>query len=97
MCGKISITKAGEFAEAARDPMKKALIFLAVCVAAAPMAVVVTLLLIPFWRWFEEKTGVESIGHSGPADWSFALVYFLILIASFGGWVLWQRKSSSRQ
>jgi hypothetical protein len=30
-----------------------------------------TLLLLPLWRWVEATTGIESIGHSGPAGWCY--------------------------
>lgn len=32
-----------------------------------------------FWDWFEARTGIESMGHSGPADWVF---YFMIGLAA---------------
>ena len=68
--------------------LKKVLISFGICIAALPVAAITTFLLVPFWRWLEEKTKIESIGHSGPADWCFVAIYFLILIASFGVWSL---------
>jgi len=47
--------------------------------AAAPLSVVTTLLLLPVWRWLEATTGIESIGHSGPAAWCYG--------ASFLAWL----------
>jgi hypothetical protein len=64
---------------------------LALCV---PLAFVVTLLLTPFWRWLEATTGIESIGHSGPADWCFDVVYCLCLAAILGAW--WRRRARTR-
>jgi hypothetical protein len=43
----------------------------------APLSILITLLLLPLWRWFEEATGIESVGHSGPALWCYALVFAL--------------------
>ena len=40
----------------------------------------VTILLVPLWRWIEADFGIEAIGHSGPAEWCFYLV-FTILVA----------------
>jgi TRAP-type C4-dicarboxylate transport system permease small subunit len=63
-------------------PMKRVLrvllALIAIVVIAAPLSVLGTLLLLPFWRWVEAATGIESIGHSGPAGWCY-LATFLIL------------------
>lgn len=51
----------------------------------------VTILLVPLWRWVESDLGVEAIGHSGPAEWCFYLVFaFLIVPALYFTWRLWQ-------
>jgi hypothetical protein len=50
---------------------------LAVLVAAIPTALVLTLLTWRLWGWIEQLTGIESLGHSGPASWCFGLVYGL--------------------
>jgi len=47
---------------------------------AAPLSIVITILLLPLWRWLEATTGIESVGHSGPAEWCYAAV-FLVLVA----------------
>jgi len=39
----------------------------------------VTILLVPLWRWVESDLGVEAIGHSGPAEWCFYLVFTLLI------------------
>jgi hypothetical protein len=49
--------------------------------AALPLSAVTTLALLPFWRLVEERYGIESVGHSGPADWCFILIYALWLTA----------------
>ena len=38
---------------------------------AVPVALAVTLLLYPVWSWLERTTGIESVGHSGPAGWCY--------------------------
>jgi hypothetical protein len=40
-----------------------------------PIAFIATILLIPLWSWIEKTYGIESIGHSGPSDWCFYVVY----------------------
>jgi hypothetical protein len=39
-----------------------------------------TLALLPFWSWLEASTWVESVGHSGPAEWCY-VVTFVVLLA----------------
>lgn len=51
-----------------RHPVLRLLLTLAWVVPAGP---VLTLVLSPFWSWLEAATGLESIGHSGPAGWCF--------------------------
>jgi hypothetical protein len=37
----------------------------------------------PFWGWFEKTTGIESLGHSGPADWVFEFMIGLSIFVIF--------------
>ncbi|NOT08360.1 MAG: hypothetical protein HOP28_09160 [Gemmatimonadales bacterium] len=53
----------------------------AILLVCLPIAVLATLALTPFWSWLERAAGVESIGHSGPAEWCYYLVYALSLLA----------------
>ena len=39
----------------------------------------VTFLLVPLWRWIEADFGIEAIGHSGPAEWCFYLVFAILM------------------
>lgn len=55
------------------------MLFFAVAIAV-PLGAVITVALFPFWSWIEASTGIESIGHSGPATWCF--VATLLPIAS---------------
>ena len=50
-------------------------------VLALPLAFVLTFLLAPLWSWIEATYGIESIGHSGPADWCFYAVYGVLIAA----------------
>ena len=43
----------------------------AIVVVCFPVSFVFTFLLTPLWSWMEATYGIESIGHSGPADWCF--------------------------
>jgi hypothetical protein len=67
--------------------VKKILVVLIVAIVALPVAAVATFLLTPFWRWLESTAHIESIGHSGPADWCFVAVYLVTLLAAVGVWL----------
>jgi hypothetical protein len=54
---------------------------LVVVLVAAPLSILTTFLLFPFWSWLEASTGIEAVGHSGPAEWCYAAV-FLVLAGS---------------
>ena len=58
------------------------LVLLGTAVAVVPVAVFVTIFLYPLWSWIEETTGIESVGHSGPADWCYVSVYVLLLLGA---------------
>jgi len=70
--------------------MGQALQVLGVVLIAAPLSIVITLLLFPFWSWLENATGIESVGHSGPAVWCYATVFLVVVTAS--GLLLFARK-----
>jgi hypothetical protein len=62
--------------------LRLALITLAVLIVCLPIAFIVTFLLSPLWSWIEAAYGIESIGHSGPSDWCFYLVYGVVSVAA---------------
>ena len=61
---------------------------IALVALALPVSVVTTFLLSPFWSWLEASTGIESIGHSGPADWCYlAVLLFILGVAVLAMWL----------
>jgi hypothetical protein len=75
--------------------MKRVLLFvLATVLIAAPLSILATFLLVPFWSWLEATTGIESIGHSGPAGWCYVAI-FLLLVA--GAALVLRLRSRGRQ
>lgn len=66
-----------------RPIVRRAIAGLAILLVSVPGSIVLTLLLLPLWRWIEETLGIESIGHSGPADWCFEAV-FVVCVIAFG-------------
>ncbi len=61
--------------------MKRVWLSLGVLVLSLPLGVLLTLLLLPLWRWLEDTAGIEAIGHSGPAAWCYgaAIAAFAVL------------------
>jgi hypothetical protein len=71
--------------------MKRALPYLLCVFLALPSTLILTVLLSPFWNWFEAVSGIESQGHSGPANWCFVAVYIL-LASVFVIWYLTRKR-----
>ena len=44
-----------------------------------PVTFFTTIALLPLWSTIERRYGIESVGHSGPADWCFWTVFVLYL------------------
>ena len=47
-----------------------------------PVTLLATIALLPLWSVIESRYGIESVGHSGPADWCFWSVFVLYLVAA---------------
>jgi len=77
--------------------MKKLILFPAILVGAVPLAFIVTFLFCPLWGLLESTTGIESLGHSGPASWCFYTVYGLIVAASLVMWLFLRIKYPRKQ
>jgi hypothetical protein len=76
----------------AMPSLRTLLLCLAALVASLLLGAALTLLLLPLWTWVEAFTGVESIGHSGPATWCFVVTSAVL----FAGWLAWQRRHPRR-
>jgi hypothetical protein len=61
--------------------------------AAMPVAAIATFFLYPLWSWIEATYGIESVGHSGPAEWCFMLVYGIVVVTGLAAiWRNWRRR-----
>jgi uncharacterized membrane protein len=47
---------------------------------ALPVTLVVTFVLMPLWSWIESRFHIESVGHSGPSNWCFFVVYGTLVV-----------------
>jgi len=72
--------------------MKQVIALTLITVVAAPLALVLTFLLSPLWRWIESVSGIESMGHSGPANWCFVAVFLGVLPFAWGTWFVVGRR-----
>lgn len=59
--------------------LRTAITGLGVALLSIPVALLVTILLVPFWSWLEATSGLESLGHSGPAAWCYLAVYLPVV------------------
>jgi hypothetical protein len=50
-----------------------------IVVLGLPVTFFLTIALLPLWGAIERRYGIESVGHSGPADWCFWTVFLLYL------------------
>jgi hypothetical protein len=66
--------------------MKQVLALLLIVVVAVLLALFLTFLLSPLWRWIESVSGIESMGHSGPANWCFVAVLMGVLPCIWATW-----------
>ena len=62
-----------------RDRIKGAGIALALLIGCIPVAIFLTILVSPFWSWFEMHVKIEAYGHSGPAEWCYLVSYGLLI------------------
>jgi hypothetical protein len=44
-----------------------------------PVTFLTTIALLPLWSAIERRYAIESVGHSGPADWCFWTVFIIYL------------------
>ena len=80
-----------------KQVFRSALVILGILVVCLPVSFVVTFILYPFWSWIESRFAIESVGHSGPADWCFAAVYVLLSAVSVFVAFLLRRSTRNRK
>ena len=68
-------------------------IALAILILAFPTSAIGTIVSAPLWRWFETQSGIESYGHSGPAEWCYLVTYSAVVVVCI---VFWSRVRRGR-
>ena len=68
------------------NQIKLVLIALTLIIICLPFAFIITVFTNPFWLWIENTFSIESVGHSGPAEWCYITVYLLLICA--GGLIM---------
>jgi len=48
-----------------------------IALLGVPVTFFATIALLPLWSEIERRYGIESVGHSGPADWCFWVVFVI--------------------
>jgi hypothetical protein len=62
--------------------MKSAGRILLILVVGMPATFLLTMMSWPFWRWFENTTGIEAFSESGPAHWCYGVVYAIGVVGT---------------
>jgi len=79
--------------------LKHVLIVVAAAVVGSVVGFLGAIITSPLWGWFEEQTGIESLGHSGPATWVFEFMGGICVAAVFFflEWVFRRRRVVERR
>lgn len=73
--------------------IRSLIVVVMIVMAAAPFAFVAAAVLSPLWSWIEAATGLESMGHSGPASWCYLATWGAL---SALGLLLWRVAARGR-
>jgi hypothetical protein len=79
-----------------KKPFSTILSLLIIIIITVPLSIVVTIVLSPFWSWFEASTGIESLGHSGPAEWCYLVIFLLLSAVITGTYLIYQRSKERK-
>ena len=79
-----------------KKTMRTILLSVIALVVTAPLSIIITVVLFPFWSWLESSSGIESVGHSGPADWCYLFV-FVVLLTVLAATLMLGLRSNHRQ
>lgn len=60
--------------------MRKTITVILTLLFALPLSFILTVIINPVWKSFENLTGIEAFGHSGPAEWCYWFDYVIISI-----------------
>ena len=69
------------------------LLGLVAAVISLPLGIILTIVLLPLWSWVEATTGIESVGHSGPADWCYWVTLVVIFCGIAAPLLMWERRN----
>lgn len=78
-----------------KRPFGTVLSLLIIIIIAVPLSILVTIVLSPFWSWFEASTEIESLGHSGPAEWCYLVTYLLLAAIITVVYLIYQRSKKN--
>jgi len=65
-----------------------------IIVVCAPLAILLTIFTTSFWLWIENTFKIESIGHSGPAEWCYIAVYLILVTICILVWSFAKRRTT---
>jgi len=75
-----------------KRPVRFVLSIAGIIFISLPISILITILLFPFWSWLEASAGIESVGHSGPAEWCYVFIYILLVAGGVLGFLSLRRR-----
>ena len=63
-------------------------------IACVPVAILLTIFTTSFWLWIENTFKIESIGHSGPAEWCYIAVYLILVTICILIWLFAKHRAA---
>jgi hypothetical protein len=76
-----------------KSAVSRGLEALAALLVSVVLGAVFTIVLQPLWSWIEATTGLESIGHSGPAGWCYLATSGVLFV----GWAIVRARRAQRR
>jgi hypothetical protein len=73
--------------------MRRIVVAVLLALVAVPASIISTVALFPLWGFLERRFGIESVGHSGPAEWCFVTVYVIWTIFTWVAWLAVVRRA----
>ena len=80
-----------------RARIKILVIALTLIMVCIPLAIIITILSNPLFLWIENTFSIESVGHSGPAEWCYVTVYLILISVSALIWLKYRRPKAIKK
>ena len=80
---------------AINNRFKHAVLVIGMLIILIPPSALIAFLSVPFLRWLENHYAIETVGHSGPAEWVYLVIYCLLVVLVAASFV-WTRSHRTK-